>query len=296
MERNELIESLEYVISLIRKTIQLNNERANIRNQYRGTIPLQPHYVITRKDNPTLYFGIIGLVTVLLSIPIQVPIGKTGLATTIIPVYVHMLFTAILMLITKIPGISLLGGFIPVLFIAKLTIKPITKFLNKRIDKKNMEISNQNDAIRKHNLRVQEQEQKIVDQLKALQNAFATDVYPWFPQDYLRLEAVEYFLRTVRNSRADTLKETINIYVNDKQHQEQMHALEKQMNMLGTIASNQQETHRLLRVNNMLSTANLVVGMQTRDAVDRNTEAVDRNTDAIHSNTSAVNRIWDRIK
>ena len=71
------------------------------------------------------------------------------------------------------------------------------------------------------------------------------EVAPWYPMDYDNIDAVDFFLTAVRNHRASTMQEMVNLYETER-HQRRMEQGQQQI-------LNQQ------RIGNMLQLGNLFI-------------------------------------
>lgn len=152
-----------------------------------------------------------------------------------------------------------------------------TVLLNAQIDEENAKIEAENAVIIK-------QAEALAEEIAQIQ-ALADQRLTWYPRDYCYSHAVRYFISTVENYRADTIKEAVNLYIEELRHQEHMEKLDTQ---------------------NMLTAANLYTNQQIHAAIKENTAAIhqegDRivgainlNTDAVYQNTDAIYRAGQQI-
>lgn len=75
------------------------------------------------------------------------------------------------------------------------------------------------------------------------QQRWAAEVAPWYPMDYDSIDAVDFFLTAVRNHRASTVQEMVNLYETER-HQRRME-------------QGQQQILQQQRIGNMLQLGNL---------------------------------------
>lgn len=152
-----------------------------------------------------------------------------------------------------------------------------TAIQNAQIDKENAQIEAENAVIIK-------QAEALAEEMAQIQ-ALADQRLTWYPRDYCYSHAVRYFINAVENYRADTIKEAVNLYIEELRHREHMEKLDTQ---------------------NMLTAANLYMNQQIHAAIRENTAAVhqegsritgaiNRNTDAIFQNTDAVSQAGQRV-
>jgi len=124
----------------------------------------------------------------------QKPIGKKTKGF-LIYIYV-MMCAACLSQLSK--------GIIPFIIQAVFTalIYVAGKFIYKKV--------NQNIAA--HNETIQEQEQAVLIDLQKVRIMYRERIEYWYPEKYCSVDAAEFFCSSVKNYRADNLKEAINLY------------------------------------------------------------------------------------
>lgn len=110
---------------------------------------------------------------------------------------------------------------------------------------RNSDINSRNQVIIKNNENLKIQEQAILNELKPVQEAYQEYLSSWYPANYCSVDAAEFFYNTISNYRADTLKEAINLY-EITLHQRR-------------IESNQQESLKQQKLNNLLAVGSLVM-------------------------------------
>ena len=113
-----------------------------------------------------------------------------------------------------------------------IVAKYIQKQLNIRIDKKN------------ESIKINE-EQPILNDLQKVQVEYREYLSSWYPENYCSVDAVEFFYNTIKNYRADSLKEAINLY-ETALHQRRVEA-------------NQEQSIKQQKLNNLLSVGSLVM-------------------------------------
>ena len=72
------------------------------------------------------------------------------------------------------------------------------KYKNEKIDQKNQALLTNENA--------------ILTELKKVQALYRENLSSWYPENYCSVDAVEFFHSTIKNYRADNLKEAINLY------------------------------------------------------------------------------------
>lgn len=133
------------------------------------------------------------------------------------------------------------------------------------ITRKNRKIAAYNKEVEEYNQRVQAQRAALYEQYIALQRELTAKSPRWFPPDYYNMEAVEFFITAVRNSRADSVKEMVNLFESTAQHKEMIAYQKLQTQKLDQLIDGQQEliagqreANRQLRFANMMNVANFI--------------------------------------
>lgn len=99
---------------------------------------------------------------------------------------------------------GLITGIIQVA-VGCIVVKFIYKKINEKIDADNQQIVAENEQIKA-------QEQAVLNDLQKVQIAYRECVSYWYPDNYCTVDAAEFFQNAVKNYRADSLKEAINLY------------------------------------------------------------------------------------
>ena len=212
------------------------------------------------KRHPVLYAigGFLIAFTLITSTPLRVltfpvtmpffPIGGMELQTTVWNV-VNLIVSAII-------------GAILYKVIAKTADKSRSQ-INAAIDQSNQQVEANNQALAQS---IEQTKQEIF----AVQQQWASQVAPWYPMDYDSIEAVDFFLAAVRNHRATTVQEMVNLYETEM-HQRRMEAGQQQI-------LNQQ------RIGNMLQLGNLFMQGQILNQAQQ----INANTASANSNLSWI--------
>lgn len=151
-----------------------------------------------------------------------------------------------------------------------LTIVLIRKSRKKRYAQANaenekiMRIENQRRAA--YNAQVMAEAQQINEEMQKIRQ-IANEQLTWYPRNYCYSEAVDFFIDAIQNFRADSLKEAINLYIEEQRHRQLLLNQQK-------IANQQQQIARQQQISNVLSTANLFANLGTINAMNNNTSAV----------------------
>lgn len=138
-----------------------------------------------------------------------------------------------------------------------------------------MTVDAENQRRAQFNVQIEKEAERINDEMQEIQRV-ADEKLLWYPRNYCYSDAVIFFIRAIQDFRADSLKEAINLYVEELRHRQ---VLENQRNMI----SKQEEAVRQQKFNNVLSAMNLFATLNVRNAVDNNTDAINNNTAAINA-------------
>lgn len=102
-----------------------------------------------------------------------------------------------------------------------------------------------NGIIDQANEELKKREQAVITELQSVQALYHEQLSTWYPDNYCSVDAVEFFYNVIKNQRADTLKEAINLYETTL-HQKR-------------VEQNQQQAIQQQKLNNLLAVGNLAV-------------------------------------
>ena len=120
------------------------------------------------------------------------------------------------------------------------------------IVRKNQKIAAANQDIAVNNEQVRAKRKALYDQYSAFQQELRTHAPNWFPPDYYSIEAVDFFLHSIRNGRADSVKEMVNLFEATSQHREMIAYQGEQAKRLNQLVNGQQNIQDQLRFTNMM--------------------------------------------
>ncbi len=203
--REELLNGLREADSIINQLSNIQQRLTQVRSQYRSTIP-----------NKKMKLWVKILLIVLL---------------------IMMLFSST---VDKTIWDMIWGILFGVLEIAVVYF--VIKFYYKW---KNQKIDSQNEQILRDNANAQEKEKAVLGELQQAQTAYQERVSWWYPENYCSLDAVGFFYNAVKNHRADSMKEAINLYETEL-HQRR-------------VEDNQQQALQQQKLNNLLAAGSLVM-------------------------------------
>lgn len=245
----------------------------------------------------TGYLWVIGVLAVAVGI-IVLQRGKTSkLKKAAIAVVGLCLAATIFMLIT---------GMDPVIGVAVLLLMAgVVGVEYAVITRKNRQVAAYNKKVDEDNAQVQEERTVIYNQYIALQQELSANSPQWFPPDYYNTGALEFFINAVRNSRADSVKEMVNLFEADNQHKEMIAYQQIQTQQLNQLIDGQQELiqgqkamNRQLRFANMMNVANFIQLSGINSGVQNlNTQAgqINKGLRGIASDVGSIkNKIKDR--
>lgn len=241
--REELIYGFERALYLMKSIIDLQDKRKNIQAKYKKNI-----------SKVEQWNGIKGF-------------GKF----IILGFSIWLLFGNYLLYIPLVIYTLILGHFVgfdvidPLVLVTTpvmcfLIAFGIRKVINKSIDKRNISIEQENIKINEKNAYTGECEEALIQQIKEVQQQYTDEISGWYPCDYCYIEAAEFFLNAVKNSRADSIKEAVNLY------EETNHRLR--------LEENQRQMIQKQNLSNALAIGGLIMQAGTQSAIDRNTAAI----------------------
>lgn len=247
--REELVAGLEHALGLMQKVVVLERQHADIRSQYARTM---------KSQRPLT--GILGIgAAVLMAFVLMVFISMTMIWNIIAQIFWLMLDEN-LKAAKTLASLVIFGVSLPPAFVIKSAI-------NKAIIRKNEEIRLTNIKINEKNESLYAAEQETIRQIQNVREQYAREILPWYPADYCSIEEAEFFLNAVRNYRADSIKEAVNLY-EDTSHKMRMEQAQQQM------LQKQDSMVRQMKLNNLLAIGNMAMQADTQNAIDRNTQAV----------------------
>lgn len=112
--------------------------------------------------------------------------------------------------------------------VGALLYKFIAKTADKGRERKNAAIEQRNAQVETTNQTLAQNIEQTKREIFAVQQRWANEVAPWYPMDYDNIEAVDFFYAAVRNHRATTVQEMVNLFETEM-HQRRMEAGQQQM-------------------------------------------------------------------
>ena len=146
---------------------------------------------------------------------------------------------------------------------------------------KSRNITAHNKMVEAHNLKVaqnnQTVEQRRTDLSKEyfrLQNELLERTSAWYPPDYYNLEAVAFFIHAIRNGKATTRAEMVNLFDETQHRKEMLEHQRYQSQRLNDLVQSQQAIATQMRYSNMINAINSIQLMGINSNIRANTQAV----------------------
>lgn len=137
------------------------------------------------------------------------------------------------------------------------------KQTNAESDIENDMTSKQNELIRSRNQQLRTQCKALGDEVRSLQTQVSEAVRQMgFPPDYVCLDAVRFFIRALRNDRADNFRQLIDLYESNNYRRQMVQGQQELNNLMNQQIYNQERMSQLLAFSNGLSAANLAAQIQ----------------------------------
>jgi hypothetical protein len=241
-EREELQLNLKEALSIINSLASIQQRLNMVRSQYRNVSKKQKIGVIAKIIRGfSIFFSLIIIIS-----------GISGFSDMSPDSY------NVGRVVLVVNFIWAIGNVVVVYLISHA----INKSKNKSINVNNQRILQNNE-----NLKIQEQ--AVLNELRDIQIVYNKRLLNWYPQNYCYVSAAEFFYESVKNYRADSIKEAINLFEN-YMHQQR-------------VEENQKQSIKQQKLNNLLTAGNLVLQGAQLGAMNENNAAINRNTRAINN-------------
>lgn len=304
--REEIITGLKYVKTQIENIISETQKQVEIVANFR-----QEKQLITTSDNKSkLKIAIICLFAayLLLNVALSFATGPSNLIISVILGAVVFLLSKkgsdgkkhkkLLKFVEFVIIADVIWFYILVfltgnVFIITLSIAFIVAsvfVVLKVIKKKNEKIEIDNAKIAEYNNSVQRDYDETVEKLNLMKNELYDQTAYWYPKDYYSLEAVDFFLASIQNYKADSIKEMVLLFDETQYKNEMLSSQRAIAAMSQQQIINQNEMNKQLKFANILNIANLALNFSTIGAIKENTEAVFSNTVATKSAAMSINK------
>ena len=148
--------------------------------------------------------------------------------------------------------------------------RAIAAAADKNLERMNAAIDQNNAQVETNNQSVTQGIEQTKENIFAAQQRWATEVAPWYPVDYQSVDAVDFFYSAVRNHRATTVQEMVNLYETEM-HQRRMEQGQQAM-------INQQSIGNMLQLGNLFMQGQILNQAQQ---INTSTASTSKNLDWI---------------
>lgn len=298
--RNNWIQNLSILREKIVNVIEKSREQAKVLNNFR-----EEQQLITARSIPMATYGRLAYITLAIMFMVVALFGgqwipllmiAAGLGSYIFALYkgkaVKFLSYALMVIgmVTLAFGMSRnISTFIILLIVYLLIVAAeigIAALINANRNKNNADI-------RVHNSQNQIAYDQVAREFAYLQDdllQFANAIN--YPPDYMSIDAVDYFVNAVRNFRADSYKELINLYIDELRYRAQVEHWAVQESELASIRNEMEINNALTRENNAqlrrlnaISVASMIQNAANAATI---TGAINNNTGAVYQNVRAT--------
>lgn len=145
-------------------------------------------------------------------------------------------------------------------------------FARWRVRQVNGELEAENNAAQQRNEQTRSRNQSLTKQCRSLnqeicslQNQVADAVQQMnYPPDYVCLNAVHFFIHALRNDRADTFRQLIDLYEKNNYRVQMLQSQQELAGLMNQQIYNQERMSQLISYSNGLNAANLAAQIQTQ--------------------------------
>lgn len=166
------------------------------------------------------------------------------------------------------------------------------------VNKHNAKINNYNALTNANNSEIDRRRQDLMEEINSLLSEMQSKTASWFPTDYYAIEAVNAFIKLVKNHEADTVKEMVSIFKKDKFRMDVITNFNVMNQKLEQSLNNQDKMIALQKTSNMLLMGNLITNMVTASRVGEvaaNTRTMSSDLHSVSSRVSDVSRKVDNV-
>ncbi len=171
------------------------------------------------------------------------------------------------------------------------------KIIRDKYNKKQQDIADEkNKDVIKNNELVTRQRTELANDINALLAEMQDKTASWYPADYYVIECCSKFIGYVKNHEADTVKEMLKTYKEDKYREQVTTKLSSIEGMVNRSLKNQQQMIRLQRFSNLVQMGNLAVNLANNQAINRGANATERAANATERAANATERAAKELK
>lgn len=187
-------------------------------------------------------------------------------------------------------------AFVVASIVARILLKKYNSKIEQDNKTKQEEADGRNREIRQHNEHISQQRKDLANEIHALLAQMQTETADWYPPDYYVIECCSKFISYVKNHEADTVKEMIKIYKEDKYREQIITKVSSIESKVDQSLNNQQEMIRLQRISNLIQMGNAVVNMANNQAINRGADAAERGAYAAERSANSAAEIARKLK
>lgn len=133
-----------------------------------------------------------------------------------------------------------------------------------------------NRAIRAYNEPIIQRRKELADEVHAIVATMQNETASWYPADYYAIDCCSAFIKYVKNHEADTVKEMVKTYKEDKYREQVITELSSIKNGVDQCLHNQQKMIALQKASNLIQMGNFVVNLANSQAINRGADAAAR--------------------
>ena len=275
-ERNSLVQNLEFVAGLLKRFEQQYNLVVSLPGSKSMVYSDQSKKTVTGVTRGASFVGLFVLGLFIMILPSFVVAGLINALIVFVTgndTGTGAVITAIIIWLVSLLAMS--GVF------ANLISKNAGKMAEKKLND-----HNKNAAV--HNESVDKQIAVAEENCNVIRNEIAGYDLSWYPPDYFYSDAAESFARYLRNQRANSLGEAVNLYEEEKYRNEMTDLQRQQLTAAWTQCILQAQTiNAIYTEGQMTRDAINTQGQMTRDAINTQGQMT-RNS--INSAANSVNQ------
>ena len=200
-------------------------------------------------------------------------------------------FVIIGTLVSIVQGMSI--GIAIILVVLVALIVGAEWFLITRI---NSSVAKHNQAAEEYNRAVQEKRNTIYQEYKALLDDMLAFGNGWYPPDYYNAAAINFFVNAVKNFRAKTMGEAVNLFEDSGYKQEMLAYQRQQVQQLNQLVEGQQEIKGQLRYANVINAVSMFQLQGINSGVQQLHRDMGGLQGSVNTLSSKVSKINSKIK
>lgn len=133
-----------------------------------------------------------------------------------------------------------------------------------------------NRVIKANNELVIQRRKELANEVHTIVATMQDETASWYPADYYAIDCCSAFISYVKNHEADTVKEMIKIYKEEKYREQIITKVSSIESKVNQSLNNQQEMMRLQRFSNLIQMGNFAVNLANSQAINRGANTSER--------------------